>query len=109
MPKDNRSSMDLNIRSELKRLGRRMNFTDIKVGEIYHIPAILELRRKTILVEENHNTYLKCIVEEDGRPDSFKEWIYDYELQSYFIVPYNRNLTKKKVSAKDDDNDGLPF
>ncbi len=109
MHKEKRSSLDFKVRSELKRLGRRVEFSCIKEGEVYHIPPLLELRRKTILVEKNLGQYIKCVVEEDGKPAAYNEWIYDYELQAYFITPYKRNFSKKINTENANDKDDLPF
>lgn len=107
-----RTTQDFHLRSELKRLGPRIPFDKIEVGGIYHIPPILELKRKVILVNEHCGSYIKCYVEEEGK-SMYSEWIYDYELQAKFIVPYMREFQKISISKKgnecDDTTDDLPF
>jgi len=109
----NRTTENFNLRSELKRLGPRIPFDKIEAGGVYHIPPILELKRKVILVTEHCGSYIKCYVEEDGK-SMYSEWIYDYELQSKFIVPYRRKSQKLSISKKGNESDnttddGLPF
>ena len=77
----------------LKKIGTGVNLSDIKVGDIYHIPPLLGVGRKTVVVEEIGQNRIKCLIE-----DSFgyvhSDWIYDFETQSKYFLPYKYNLNK---------------
>ena len=89
-----RETTDFSIRTKLKEIGKGVDFSTIKEGDIFHIPRILEIPRKTVLVQKVCGNNIRCEVEVEGGAMQ-NEWIYDFELQSKFMVPYKEYLRKR--------------
>ena len=84
---------DADTRAYMKKIGTGVEFSKIRQGDTYHIPPLSGIGRKTVLVEEVEPTRIKCMIE-DCYGYVRSEWIYDFELQSKYLLPYKYELNK---------------
>lgn len=82
---------DFEKRIKLREFGEKLPSTEkwnnIKVGGIYHLPPLLESKRKDIKVLSKSTYFIR--IQDIHDKDQKTGYIYNYDIESNYLIPIN--------------------